>query len=151
MGRYPANKPEPGNEAPALNEGEVPQIIKLAVPPDLYAEYEELAQKQGLTVAELMIHRLQRCKDHISVRPLYFTDAQRTRLEALIGKRPLDTTELALSAVSAAFKVRIDQFDPISLTVNQVRRIHMGAIGGQTPQDKLEFIITRAVSKETGI
>ena len=54
VGQY---KPELGNEAPAVNEAELPVQIRLSIPRELYDEYEKIAGNQGLTVTELVMHR----------------------------------------------------------------------------------------------
>lgn len=142
--------PEPGNEA-AVNEAEVPVVIKLAIPPDLYTVYESLSAAQGLTPAELMLHRLRRCSNHSSIRSLYFTETQVRQLESLLQRRPIETTDQALLLISKLVSVQIGDFEPVQLSAEQVKRIHIGAYGGQTPQSKLEGIVKGAISKAVGV
>ena len=141
---------EIGNEA-AINEADIPVIVKLAIPPDLYAMYESLAEVQSLTAAELILHRLQRCAAHSSIRSLYFSESQLRQLEAALQKRPIETAEQALALIKKLISVRISDFEPISISAEQAKRIHLGAYGGITPQDKLRGIVIAAVSKATGI
>lgn len=147
----PQYKPEPGNEAPAVNEDEGPIVLRVSIPRDLYAEYEGSAQKQGLTVAELVLHRMRRCRDHNGLRPLYFTDLQRGQLEQLLQKRPLETAEQALALLTTCMSIRIGEFPPIPITAQQVKRIEMSAYGGKTVQDRLAGIVQGAISKAVGI
>ena len=134
----------------AINEDEGPVVVKLILHPDTYREYKELAEKQDLTAAELMAHRLTRCKDHSSIRSLYFSSSQVARLEQLLQKRPLETAEQAISLVAAAFSFRVGDFPPVPISPSQSKRIHMGAFSGQTPYDRLCYIVQGAVAKMTG-
>lgn len=144
---------EPLVQAPeiqAVNEAEGPVVIKLTLPGELYAEYKDLADKQELTPAELMIHRLSRCRTHSSVRSLYFSQQQLSRLEQLLQKRPIENSEQALALMTAAFSFQLGEFPPVPLTPAQAKRIHLGAFGGQTAYDRLCYIVQGAVSKMTG-
>ena len=146
-----AYKAEPGNEDPAINEHEVPVVLKLSLPQDLYADYEKLAENQGLTVTELVMHRLRRCKEHNSLRPLYFGDSQRGALETLLQKRPLETAEQTLSLLAASLSVKIGDFPPIPLSAQQVKRIGLAGYAGQTGEERLAQIVKAAISKALGI
>ena len=146
-----AYKSEPGNEDPAVNEHEVPVVLKLSLAQELYDEYQKLAENQGLTVTELIMHRLRRCKDHNSLRPLYFGDSHRGALETLLQKRPLETAEQALSLLAASMSVRIGDFPPIPLSAQQVKRIGMAGYAGQTAEERLSQIVKAAISKAVGI
>lgn len=148
MPKKAVHKPEPGNEAPIVNER---AIVKLAVPVDLYNEYDQLADKQGLTVQELMLHRLTRCKDFNGVRPLFFSDAQRSQLEGILQKRPLESAEQALAALQACLSLRIGDFEPIPLPGPLVKRIGLSAYGGQSPQDRLSMLVLSALHKAVGL
>lgn len=145
-----SQKDEPNGNI-AVNENEVPKVVKIAIPAELYSEYVDLAAKQGLTLNELIIHRLRHCKDHNSIRPIYFSDAHRQQLEQAVGKRPLDTADQAVSAILAVFRFRVDGFEPIQLSSNQARRLQMAAYGGLTVEDRLRQIVTSAVSKSVGL
>lgn len=134
----------------AVNEAEGPVVVKLAIPADLYEQYQELAGKQGVSPAELMLNRLERCVLHSSIRHLYFSEFQVRQLELILQKRPLDSTELALSTAAAAFKFRIDQFDPISISSIQAKRLHLAAYGGKTAYDHLCLVVQGAIAKATG-
>lgn len=151
MAKTSVYRPEPGNEAPAVNEDEVPVVLKLSIPQELYAEYEKLAAAQSLTVTELVMHRLRRCRDHNSLRPLYFTDSQRSSLENLLQKRPIETAEQALALLNAALSIRIGEFPPIPLSAQQVKRIGMSGYAGQSAEERLSQIVQSAISKAVGI
>lgn len=147
----PVHTPEPGNEAPAVNDGELPVAVRLMLPQDLYKSYEDAALSQGLTVTELMMHRLRRCKDHNSIRPLYFNDQQRSSLETLVQKRPIETPDQALTLLTSSLAIRIGDFPPIPLSAQQVKRIGMSGYAGQTAEERLAQIVKAAISKAVGI
>lgn len=152
MGKYTQqHKPELGNEIPAINDAELPVQIRLNIPQSLYAEYEKLAVGQGLTVTELIMHKLHRCRDHNSLRPLYFADTHRGQLETLLQKRPLETADQALALLNASLSIRIGDFPPIPLSAQQVKRIGMGGYAGMSAEQRLTQIVQAAVSKAVGI
>lgn len=144
-------KPEVGNEAPAVNEDEGPVTVKISITRELYDEYSTLAEKQGLTPAELMLHRLKRCVAHSSIRSIYLPESQVRQVEGILQRRPLETSDQLLALMTEAFRFRIDGFEPIQITPQRAKRIHLGAIGGQTPQQRLEMIIDAALVKATGL
>lgn len=150
LGRPRKDEPELGNEA-AINESEVPVVVKLAIPPDLYALYEALASAQDLKPTELMLHRLQRCASHSSIRSLYFSESQLRQLEVTLQKKPIDSAEQAIALITKLLSVKIGDFEPVPLSAEQAKRIHLGAYGGMTPQEKLQGIVQSAVSKAVGI
>jgi hypothetical protein len=143
--------PERGNEAPAANDAELPVHIRLAIPQELYAEYEKSADRQGLTVTELIMHRLRRCKDHNSLRPIYFSDTHRGALETLLQKRPIETADQAIAALNSNLTVRVAEFPAIPLSPQQVKRIGMGGYAGQSAEERLVSIIKGAIAKAYGV
>lgn len=148
MSPKPKYKPEIGNEAPV--EGEV-VILKLKVPAELYESYEKQAEKQGLKPEELVVHRLQRCKDHAGIRTLFFSDSQRQQLENILQKRPLENAEQTLALINAGLSVRVGDLPPITLTAQQVKRIGMMGYAGQTAEERFQFMLQSAISKLVGI
>lgn len=142
-----AKAPEPT----AINEQEGPvTVIKLTIPAELYEEYKQLAEKQGLTPAELMAHRLVRCKSHSSIRSIYFSASQLQQLEQLLQKRPIESSDQALALITGAFSFRVGDFPPVPITPAQAKRIHLGATRGQNAYDRLCYVVQGAVSKMTG-
>ncbi len=136
----------------AINEDEpAPVVLKLTLPAELYAQFEEMADGQDLTVAELMVHRLTRCVDHSSIRSLYFSESQVRQLEAVLQTRPLDDPIKALASITSWFKFRINEFEPVQVTAQQAKRIHLGAYTGVSAQEHLHRIIVGAVAKATGV
>lgn len=136
----------------AINENDpAPVTIKVTLPAELYAQYEALASGQGVTVAEILVHRLTRCVDHSSIRSLYFSESQLRQLEQVLMTRPLDDPQKAIASIASWFKVRINEFEPVPISAQQARRVHLGAYSGTTPQEHLHRIVIGAVAKATGV
>ena len=144
-------QPDVNGNVAAINEAEIPVIVKLALSPELYAEYEELASVQQLTVAELILDRLTRCKTHASIRSLYFHTSQLAQLENILAKRPIESAEHALVLLRNALTIRIGEFEPIPITAQQAKRLALSAYGGLTVQERLNQIVQPAISKAVGI
>lgn len=139
---------------PAVNEDEPlsdVEIVRVAIPRDIYTHYAALADSQGVTIAELLAHRLQRCVDHSSIRSLYFTDSQRAQLERLLQKRLIDNSEQALALVTAALSIRVGDYPPVPITAQQAKRLAMGVLGGQTPESRVQTIVQQAITRAVGI
>lgn len=134
----------------AINEDEGPVVVRLNLPPELYAKYAELAEKQGLTPAELLQNRLERCVEHSSLRPLYFSDSQRAQLENLIQKRPLETAEQVLPLLSSLLTFKVGEFE-VPITNAQARRLQLSAYANMTVEDRLVQIVQGALSKSLGV
>lgn len=139
-----------GLEIAAVNEEEGPVVIRLNIPRDLYASYAALAEKQGLTPAELMQHRLERCSSHSSIRPLYFPDSQRAQLETLLQKRPVETPEQALALLAGALSVGVGEL-AVPITPAQAKRLKLSAYAGMTVQDRLTQIVQTALARSLGV
>lgn len=134
----------------AINEEEGPTVVKIAIPAELYESYKELANSQQISVADLMLSRLTRCVGHSSVRSLYLSESQLRQLEQIIQKRPIETADAALSTIAAAFRFRIDQFEPVAVSAAQAKRLHLAAYGGYTAQQHLERLIQGVIARATG-
>jgi hypothetical protein len=143
-------KEEPRVEAAAINEDEGPVVVKLTIPRDIYDQYADLAEKQDLTPADLMVHRLTRCRNHASIRSLYFSTSQLQQLETVMQKRPIETAEQAITLIQSAFSFRVGELPPIPITPTQAKRLHLSAYGGQTPYDRICYVVQGAVAKATG-
>ncbi len=139
---------EEGNRA--VNEDDGPVTVRINLPAEIYDRYKQSAEAQGLTVGELLSHRLTRCVDHSSIRSLYFSEPQVRQLEQMLQTRPLDDAVKAISSISGWFKVRINGFDPVPISAQQARRIHLGAYSGCTAQDHLNRVVIGAIAKATG-
>lgn len=135
----------------AINEDEGPVVLKLTIPQELYNEYKQVADSQELSVSELMLHRLQRCAGHSSIRSLYFHTSHLVQLENLLQKRPLETPDQAVALLASALSIRLGDFPPVPVTAAQAKRLKMGAYGGKTEYEHVAQIISAAVAKATGV
>lgn len=134
----------------AINEEDGPVVVKVQLPAELYDRYKVLADAQGLKPAELMANRLERCVEHSSIRSLYFSESQVRQLEAVLQTRPINDPAKAIANISSWFKVRLNEFEPVPITADQVKRLHLGASRGTPVQEHISRIIQAAVGKATG-
>lgn len=134
----------------AVNEDEGPAVVRLNLTRELYDKYVALAEKQDLTPAELMQSRLERCVEHSSLRPLYFSDSQRSQLEALIQKRPLENAEQVIPLLVNLFTFKVGDFE-VPITPAQARRLQMAAYASMTVEDRLIQIVQGALSRALGV
>lgn len=81
--------------------------LKLDLPQTVVEEYERQAEQYGVSIEEIIASRLTECVGYTSVKPLYFTDADRSEAEKLLRvnlSRPQDL----LRAVSRSSSIRVD-------------------------------------------
>lgn len=138
-------------EQQAINEDEGPVVVKMTLPRELYNKYLEMAEAQDVSASDLMFNRLERCVGHSSIRSLYFHTSHLAKLEELVQKKPIGTPEQALALLAGALSVKVGDFDPIQLSVQQVKRIGMNAFGGRTAETFLADLVKTSVAKAVGI
>lgn len=88
-------------------------VIRLELPASLYDEYEHYGNTVSKSAEEVMIERLQRCRDYLAIQPLYFNDEQRHELEVLMDHL-VRTPEDALAKIRTSQKVRVG---PVSVEI----------------------------------
>lgn len=92
--------------------------LRVTLPHDLFAQYQEEALEYGVEVEQLLENRLKECRDYNATMPLYFNDKQRQELEKLAGKN-LRTSVEAMVMVRRAMEVKINglpiSFNPLLL------------------------------------
>jgi hypothetical protein len=81
--------------------------IRLTVSDALLADLEKQAKSRKTTVERLITERFKAFVSYDDQKPLYFTDAERQRLESLIGKN-VSTADEALTMLTRALSVRTD-------------------------------------------
>ena len=67
--------------------------IKLHLPERLLDSYQAEADNYGVSLEELISHRLMVCRDHNAQKPLYFNDSDRRELEKILGKNVASTAD----------------------------------------------------------
>jgi len=137
---YRDEMPVLGSKTEVIVENLVPITIQLSQ--DLYNQYTKLAIAQELTLEEVLQHRLDACKNHNSLRGLWFTDSERGQLENLIQKWPLESAAQALSLLAKAATVTFDEV-AITLTPAQKRALSFAMFGGRTPKTFFESMVRK--------
>lgn len=127
--------------APAV-EYEVYTNITLRLPQAIYAEYSKIAEGQELSVEDVMQHRLIKCRNHNALRGLWFSDSERSQLEELIKKRPIETSTQALALLSSGGIFSVEDIK-ISLTIPQRKVLDLRNRHGMPAQKIFEDMIRR--------
>src|SRR5580765_230245 len=102
-------------------------LIRISLPSNVLAKYQAEAEDVGLDLESLLTNRLVECVDHTAAKPLYFDDAQRKRLEELIGRNVSKPLE-ALSVLERLLTIRINSV-PVTLkpeVITRLRTRHFG-------------------------
>lgn len=130
---------EPLSTAP---EAEFYTTVTLRLPQSLYDEYTKTAVSQDMSVEGVLQHRLAACKAHNALRGLWFSDSERSQLETLLKKWPLETATQALTLLSQIGVVDLDGLK-LSLTVPQRKVLGIRTRYGATPQQVFENMLRR--------
>jgi hypothetical protein len=137
------------DELPLLGEAAFPGLVAevytsvtLRMPQALYDEYAKTAESQSMSVEEVMQHRLSKCKNHNTLRGLWFSDSERAQLENLLKKRPLETASQVLTTLNTVADVDLDGFK-ISLTLPQRKILNIRARNGRSPEQVFESMIRK--------
>lgn len=96
-------------------------LLRVDLPVGVLQPYQEEADKKRVPLTDVLKTRLKRCQNHRSSKPLYFTDAQRDKLENLLGKT-IDDADQALTAIAQQMKIKIGSVD-VQLTDQDLRRL----------------------------
>lgn len=118
--------------------------LTIEIDPQVLRHLEDQAQKQGLNLEVIIARRLTACQDHVSTKPLYFSDLQRQDLEKLLGEN-LSTPEVALKTISKALSLAIDEHQITlkpdllyRLQGRNLAKIPFGDFVGRTAVEELE-------------
>lgn len=137
------------DELPLLGEAAFPGLaaevytsVTLRMPQTLFDEYAKTAESQNMSVEEVMQHRLVKCKNHNTLRGVWFSDSERSRLEDLLKKRPLETATQVLTTLSTVGDVDLDGFT-LSLTLPQRKILNIRTRNGSSPKQIFEGMIRR--------
>lgn len=82
-------------------------LVKLSIPANVYAQYEEQAKLAKQSVEKTLADRLRTCVAHTSGRGLYFNDAQRSALERITGGHIISDAETALTKVRMTVEIDV--------------------------------------------
>lgn len=146
--------PDFRDEMPVLNptpidqvEAEVYTSVTVRVPQRVYDEYRRVAAAQEQEIEEVMSHRLVSCRSHNAIRGLWFGDSDRSSLEDLLQKRPLESALQALSVLrtGGAFKLEVAENETLNIELTPAQRkvLKLAMYGGRTPKKFFEDMIRR--------
>jgi hypothetical protein len=115
-------------------------IIKISVPKDVADGYERQAQRSGKPMEELMAERLDHCKWHTSLNPLYFDDEKRHELEVVLSRTFRDSRDV-IDYLSRTKEIRF-LGGPIKIKMNDtlMKRLQTRKFGSS-----LERVVEREV------
>lgn len=123
-------------------EATIYTTVTLRIPQSLYNEYTSTAALQQMDVEEVMQHRLAKCKTHNTLRGLWFNDSERSQLESLLKKWPLETATQALTLLAQTGSIDMDGFK-VSLTIPQRKILSIRTKHGMAPEKIFESMIRR--------
>ena len=129
--------------------GDTTVRITLSIPGDLYAKYEQQAEKSGRSVDAEIVNRLSRCHTHTSITPLYFNDDQRARLSKALG-RTISDPETILSRLHNLIDLNVGK---VKVTVPErvALRLKTRTPRGKTSDQYVEKVVVEALERETGL
>jgi len=130
------------SEPASLVETEVYNTLQIKLPQSLYDEYAKTALLQDMSVEEVVQHRLAKCKNHNSLRGLWFSDSEHSQLENILKKRPLETAAQTLTLLSSTGIVNVDDLK-ITLTIPQRKVLSIRTRHGVTPIQVFEAMLRR--------
>ena len=116
-------------------------LIRISLPSNVLAKYQSEAEDVGLDLESLLTNRLVECADHTAAKPLYFDDAQRQKLEALIGKNVSKPNEV-LSIIERMHTIRINSV-PVTLNPTVITRLRTRHFG----TEDFGFWLSKLVNK----
>lgn len=123
-------------------EAEIYTTVTLRIAQTTYDDYVKTAKAQGMYVEDVMQHRLTKCKTHNTLRGLWFSDSEHSQLETLLKRRPLETASQALTLISQASGVTLDDLK-IILTIPQRKVLSIRTKNGTPPQQIFEAMLRR--------
>lgn len=95
--------------------------VKLDMPENIVAGYEQMARSMGLTLERLLAKKLTETIGQTSQRPIYISDAERIELEKMLGHN-LGSAKALVGEVGKLARVRIAGVD-IALTETLLMRL----------------------------
>jgi|SRR5579872_4846766 len=106
-------------------------FARLPLSEPVIEKYRSEALNYGITVEELMANRLMECASYNATKPLYFDDAQRRELEAILG-RNIDKPPTVLAMLKKTLSIKINGI-AVTLTPDVIQRLqtrhHNGNFG----------------------
>jgi hypothetical protein len=127
-------------------------IVEVALPKDLYEVYQQVASAQGLSLEDVLLSRLRRCKSHNSLRGVYLSDAERQKIEGWLKSRPIESGQQLVAQLESIFTVRVEGFEPIPISAAAFKRLGLReGFGGMTAQGHVTKIVKDAIVRALGV
>lgn len=128
---------------------EVQVRIALNLPEKLHDHYAERATKFGRTVEDEILQRLSKVKDWTSTQPIYFTDADRAQLTAILGHMVTSPADL-LNQIKNIIHLKVGTVT-VPLDERLMVRLGTRVMRGQTMETLLIKEVTEALERFTGL
>lgn len=128
--------------------------VRLRLPSDLTAQYEEQAAECNISLEELLELRLSQFVELRSSKPLVFTDEDRRTIESLLGKNVSTPTELIyLIRKSQSIRIgnKLDSWSTrVELKPNLIQRLQSRCFG-KSFDEFLKQTIVEGLERYVGI
>lgn len=124
------------------------QKITLTVPEDLADIYTERGMKTGKTVEQEMIARLDKCRSHTDLTPIYLTDAQRSHIAVITGKL-MDAPSL-IKFIEQTVEIKVGDV-AIALDSALLHRLQTRTFRGDTLAQVIEREVLRGLREFCGL
>ncbi len=97
-------------------------VIKIEIPRDLLQTYEQQARRAKKQVEDIIVHRLEQCKWHTSLNPIYLDDDFRGQIEAILSKSIKSAKDL-VDYLANTQSLRLTEGIKISLPDSLMKRL----------------------------
>jgi len=81
--------------------------VYLVLPDQTVEQYEKQAKAEKVTLEKILEDRLRRCVGHTAIKPLYFNDSERQRLEEITGGHLIDSVPQVLDRIRSTVSVKV--------------------------------------------
>jgi hypothetical protein len=124
--------------------------VTLELPASLFDLYEEQAIAAGnSSVEDYMQQRLQRCREHTALKPIYMNDAQRRRLEDAL-EHNIDNADVAIAQVCTALAIQVGDVG-VQIPAQLARRIATRIFRGETYESVIRREVIKGLSVFAGL
>ena len=142
--RYVPPQPAPNGPPPSTMIR-----VQLDIPITLYEHYKQQGGAWDRTAESEIAERLKRCKSHVSITPLYFTDDERHEIEAALGHN-CSNAGVVLQQLKQAVTLHIGDVR-IELPPNVQQRLKSRVFRGDTYEAMLKREVLRGLKVYCGL
>lgn len=127
-------------------------ITRLVLPLEVIAAYSLRAERANKTVEETLAEQLTKTVNYTAEKPIYFDDAQRVKLEQLLGKNYSEPESFVRHIESSAsFMLNEGEEVIVSLTPNIWQRLRNRLIKGKTFPEFVREVTVQALEQYVGL